>query len=320
VGPADQPDQRDPGAGGSDRAQQIRDPRASLSEAGDAPSGRLFRFAQIEVPWPLGPPEGRYLLRTPGHADGPPSHVLIFATLGAVERRRLARRRRTEIPTQPDPVPVATGRATLIDAEALDGAGLAQQWLEAAGEPQLEEALHVLNRALHAFRVVSADPYLHEIARGQLLAARIGYGAGEEVAEGRWTRADELLGPPPPRRRSQVLTPQARLASVLGAREAALASEELVLRARRDLDNARPREAALQVLIALDAALAELGRGPRAEALSGRLGELEGQREAVTQAAQAALDGDPSPAQLQSVTEAVERLEAALRARAARSG
>ena len=60
------------------------------------------------------------------------------------------------------------------------------------------------------------------------------------------------------RRRSRILAPQARLAALLGAREAALACEELTLRARADVDQGRPREAALQLLVALDAALAEL--------------------------------------------------------------
>ena len=57
-----------------------------------APS-RLFRFAQVELPWQLGPPDGRYLVRSEGNGE-PPSHVLVFATLGAPERRRFAGRRR----------------------------------------------------------------------------------------------------------------------------------------------------------------------------------------------------------------------------------
>ena len=61
-----------------------------------------------------------------------------------------------------------------------------------------------------------------------------------------------------------MLHPQARLAAVLGARERPLACEELALRARLDLDHGREREAALQLLVALDAALAELARGPAA--------------------------------------------------------
>ena len=43
------------------------------------------------MPWALGPPDGRYLLRAPRRSPGaPPTHVLVIATLGAPERRRLA--------------------------------------------------------------------------------------------------------------------------------------------------------------------------------------------------------------------------------------
>ena len=99
------------------------------------------------------------------------------------------------------------------------------------------------------------------------------------------------------RRRSRILAPQARLAALLGGREAALACEELALRARLDLDQGRPREAALQLLVALDAAFAELAADARAGELSGRLEELRGQREPVAAAAQAALSGPLSAAQ-----------------------
>ena len=65
-----------------------------------------------------------------------------------------------------------------------------------------------------------------------------------------------------------MLTPQARLAAVLSARERPLVCEELTLRARLDLDHGRGREAALQLLVALDAALAELQADPAADALA----------------------------------------------------
>ena len=34
----------------------------------------LFRFAQVEVPWQLGPEDGRYVLRPDGEPDAPVSH------------------------------------------------------------------------------------------------------------------------------------------------------------------------------------------------------------------------------------------------------
>ena len=74
----------------------------------------------------------------------------------------------------------------------------------------------MLNRALQAFRLATADPYLHTVARGQAIAARIGFGAGEEVADGLWTDARELALPGGRPRRSQALGAQSRLAAALG--------------------------------------------------------------------------------------------------------
>jgi hypothetical protein len=281
-------------------------------------SSRLFRFAQVELPWQLGPPDGRYLVRPAGDGDRPPSHVLVFATLGAPERRRFAgRRRERDAAPEPEPTPVATARATVIDVgEPLDDAG-AQAWLRAAGESDLAAGLAVLNHALHAFRIATADPYVQPVGRGQAIVARVGFGAGEEVAAGLWSAAKELMAPEGRPRRARVLAPQARLAAVLGSRQPALACEELALRARLDLDHARPREAALQLLVALDAALAELGADPHAGELAERLDELRGQREPVAAAAQAALSGPLSEAHAASVAFALGRVEAALRARVA---
>jgi hypothetical protein len=279
----------------------------------------LFRFVQVELPWALGPPDGRYLLRPHGEPESGASHVIVLATLGAPERRRMAALRRPrEAPPEPPPVPVTTGRATVIEAASpLPSAAEAEAWLATAGEPELHHGLEVLNRVLHAFRLVSADPHQHTVARGQALVARVGFGAGEQVADGLWTQARELVAPTVRQRRSRVLTPQARLAAVLGARERMLVTEELTLRARLDLDQSRLREAALQVLVALDAALAELPRDPAAPALTERLDELRSLRKPVTAAAQSALAGALSEADRETVVHALGRIEAALRARAA---
>ncbi len=284
-------------------------------------SAGLFRFAQVEVPWSLGPPDGRYLVRAGGAAEGPPTHVLVFATLGAPERRRLSgRRRERDAAAEPEPTAVATGRATVIDVGAPLAESQARTWLAGAGEQELETGLAVLNRALHSFRVITADPYLHPVGRLQALVARIGFGAGEEVAEGRWTAAKELHLPAGRQKRARILAPQARLAARLGARETTLACEELTLRARADVDQGRPREAALQLLVALDAALAELGADSLAGELAERLAELRGQREPVAAAAQAALSGPLSTENETAVQFALGRVEAALRARAAATG
>jgi hypothetical protein len=303
-----------------------RNPPTRPTRVGSDVGGTVFSFVQVEFPWQLGPPDGRYLLRPPGDTDGAPSHVVVLATLGAPERRRLTSLRRARVvDPRPEPTPVTTGRATVIDvAHPLSGEPAARTWLSAADENDLLAGLAVLNRTLHAFRLVTADPYLPPVSPRHALVARLGFGAGEEVADGLWTAAREMTPRTGPRRRRagrSLLEPQARLAAVLSAREAPLVSEELTLRARLDLDHGRTREAALQLLVALDAALAELAAGPPAgkhtAELAERLAELRGQREAVGAAAQAALTGPLHPGQLESVSLTLARVEAALRARAA---
>jgi hypothetical protein len=272
------------------------------------------------LPWALGPPDGRYLLRRAGDSiSSSPTHVLVLSTLGAPERRLLKGiRKQSKAEPEPEPIPVATGRATIIDVGSpFSSSAEAQEWLDRAGEDELAADLAVLNRALHVFRLATADPYVNAVGRQQALVARVGYGAGEEVAHGLWTSARELAPESPRRRRSAVLGPQARLAAVLNGRERVLACEELTLRARLDLDQGRDREAALQVMVALDAALAELAAEPKgAPDLPDRLSELRGRRDPVAVAAQAALAGPLSADQREAVESTVKRIEAALRARA----
>ncbi len=211
---------------------------------------------------------------------------------------------------------MTTGRATIITVSApFQDAGQAADWLAQAGEDELVEDLGVLNRALHHFRLAVADPYLNPVGRHQALVARVGYGAGEQVADGLWTDAHELTPAHHRQRRTKLLQPQVRLAALLAGREEGLACEELALRARLDLDHERSREAALQVLVALDAAIAELAGDRTAEALSDRLDELREQRDPVALAAQAALEGPLGEEHTDDVRYALERVEAALRAR-----
>jgi hypothetical protein len=239
--------------------------------------------------------------------------VLLFATLGAPTRHRLGRRRRPA-PPEPDPTPVTIGRATVIAAaEPFADAAAAARWLAAAGEEALAEQLAVLERALHAFRVVTADPYVEPLTRERLLVARVGFGEGEEVADGRWSQARELLPPPASRKRSKVLEPQARLAGVLGGRVPLLVCEELALRARRDLDAGRERAAALQLRIAFEAALDELADHGR---LAARVSELRDRLPDVVATANI-LARELTKEERETVSGGLARLEAALRARAA---
>jgi hypothetical protein len=253
------------------------------------------------------------------HAGEDPDHVLVLRTLGAPERRWLRGRRAKKVEPRPEPEPVVTARVTLIDAIPLDGAEAAEDWLKRAdGESLAEEAVRRLNRVVHLHRVAVAEPAVREVARDQALAVRVGYGAGEEVAEGRYAAAVEL---PPPRgeraRRAAVLRPQERLAALLSGRDAALACEELVLRARADLTAGRPREAALSLRPALEAAIAELEPWAERGDLRARLEELARLRSEAVGTYERALEGGLDDEETARVDRVLGRVEAALRARTA---
>ena len=261
---------------------------------------------QFEAAFPLGPADGRYLRRAP---DGEPERVIVVATLGARERRRgIGRRKPQPVPDATEPEPVPTSRVTLIRAQPLASEEEAERWLEAirgdrdAREGEVELALSELNAVLRAHRAAAADPYIRELERSTVNVVRIGYGSGDQVADGHFSAAYEVPEPRHKERRVDMLAPQERLAAVLSGSDRVLACEELVLRARADLDAARPREAALQARIALETLLAELPEAP---------GVAE-HRDTVAQAANAALHGDP-PAELEAaVAEAVGAMRRAL--------
>jgi hypothetical protein len=221
----------------------------------------------------------------------------------------------------PSPAPVPTARAGVVRATALGSREEAGVWLDALRrdremlDREVDRALGVLNRVVHAHRAAAADPYARDIRVEAALAVRVGHGSGQQVADGRFEAACEAPRIARRERRMERLSPQERLAAILGGRDRLLAADELVLRARGDLSAGRSREAALQARIALECVLAELG----AEGLGEGRGELEGDREAVSAAATAALTADLTDDALARVESAVGRMEAALRRYRARS-
>jgi hypothetical protein len=274
--------------------------------------GKAFAFVQFEFGFLLGPADGRYLLRR--EQGGPPERVIVLRTLGAPQRRTLGGRRAKQV-ERAEAEPVPTTRATLIRAEPFAGEGEGAAWLgelKADGDALVREARDgagVLNALMRAHRAAAADPWARDVSPEQALVTRVGYGQGEQVAEGRYAAALELPRGPRKATRTERIAPQERLAAVLGARVEQLACEELVLRARADLEAGRPREAALEARIALEAVTAEL-EDTRAGA---NLGELAARRGAVGEAANAALRGDPGPELQEAVAAAVEEMERALR-------
>lgn len=244
-----------------------------------------------------------------------PEAVLAISTLGAPQRRLLRRRRRRSV-TAASPEPVPTTRATVVAAEPFADRNEAAGWLAAVRdddqrrERELRRALAVLDRALHAHRVARADPHARDAGADQALVTRIGYGTGDEVVEGRYADAWELPRAERGRARRSMEAPEERFAALLGGRERIAACEELTLRARMDLDAGRDREAALQARVALEALLAELDGLP-----ADRRGELEADRPAIGDAANAALHGQLPDELRAAVAACVERMESALRGR-----
>jgi hypothetical protein len=227
--------------------------------------------------------------------------VLVLSTLGAPQRARLgARRPRPVDDAEPEPVP--TARATVVSPAPLQSP---EAWLaELDRDAEVDSAVAVLNRALRAHRVATADPYVPEVSRERALVVRIGYGSGDEVADGRFGEAVELPRSGPRRARRSMEAPEERFAALLGGREEIHPAEELVLRARADLNAGRPAEAALQCRVAIEALLASSGAD-----------ELASYREAVAAAANAALSGAVPGQHAAAVEEAVTAMERALKRR-----
>ena len=278
---------------------------------------RRFGFVQWEFAGRLGPDPGRYPVRR--FAGDDVREIVVIGGLEAPRRSLLPHRRRARAVEGPAERAVEVTRATVIDATPLYDRDAAEAWLDDAAGERAEEvvagALAVLNRAVAGHRVAAADPLLPDADPERALVTRVGYGAGEQVAEGEWEQAREL--PRPRARRAKALVPQQRLAALLGGRDVALACEELALRARADLDAGRQREAAMQLHLALEAAVAELESWRGRSDMGERIDELAGLRAAAAEAANAAIQGGLEPEALAGVGPALERLEAALRARAA---
>jgi hypothetical protein len=202
----------------------------------------------------------------------------------------------------------------------------AARWLDEACEAEdtvevlVAEGLALLNRALHAQAVASGSPNSRsELAAEQAERVLIGYGSGEETADGRFTEAREVDLTPRRssrrRRREEELRPQERVAAVLRGREQLDACETLLLRARADLNAGRPREAALQLRVGLEALLVELKGALADPSHEEDMATLQERRTEAGNAANTALQGDLSDEQLTQVEDLLQLSERILRRR-----
>jgi len=252
--------------------------------------------------------------------------VLVLQTLGAPPPAARRRRRPRKVESDVELSSLPLSRATAVRAHAPfasedDAAG----WLDEATEAEdtadalVAEGIRLLNRALHAHAVAAADPHGHELVPERAVAVRIGYGNGDEIADSDYTAAYEVdvwaKGASRRRQRQEDLSPQERVAAVLGGRETIDACEPLLLRARADLEAGRRREAALQLRVGLEALLAELGGALRDPDHEQDLASLNGRRAEAGETANAALKGELRDEQAQQVRELLEICERVLRRR-----
>jgi hypothetical protein len=306
---------------------------------------RFYPFVQLEMPFELGPPDGRWMVRDP-HSQCV-QRVIVLETVVArradrrpparrrslrrrfdragrigVERRRAAATAAGEL-AAPPAVPVA--RVTVVHPQPIEQEQAAGAWLHGLdAEQEVEIAFAALNRLLAAHRLAAADPYAREVTLAQALAIRAGFGTGEQVAQGRWLQTRELTPPRAPRRsrrrRAAILGSQERLARLLASEQGALLCEELALRARLDLDGGRLAHAASELERALATALVELEGEPGPD-MPRRVAELRELHAGVGKVAERLLatpaaDPTAADADLAVISHALRRLEAALRARA----
>lgn len=277
---------------------------------------------QFDFAGPLPLADGRYLTRSAGGEES----VLVLQRVGAPAAGGRRRRRPRRVEADDEPTPLTLTRATAIRAFApFEADGEAARWLDEACEAEdtvdvlVDEALALLNRALHAQAVAAADPNSRsELAAEGAERILIGYGSGEEVAVGRFRDARQVdVGSRTSRRRQreEELRPQERVAALLGGREQLNACETLLLRARADLDANRPREAALQFRVGLEALLVEMKGALSDRGHEADMATLSERKAEAGNAANAALQGELSDQQLHQVEELLKLSERVLRRR-----
>lgn len=283
---------------------------------------KLFGFVQFDFAGALSLAEGRYLARSGD--TGEEESVLVLNRTGAPATA--GRRRRRSKPAEPDPEPLTLTRATVIRAFApFESEEEAARWLDEACEAEdtvevlASEGIALLNRALHVQAVSSADPSGRELTTEGAERVLLGYGSGEETADGRFTAARRVDLEAPAisrrRRREEELRPQERVAAVLRGREQLDACETLLLRARADLDADREREAALQLRVGLEALLVELHGALADPGHEEDMATLQNRRMEAGEAANAALHGELTEEQRMQAEELLETCERVLRRR-----
>lgn len=188
-------------------------------------------------------------------------------TEGALPPAHRKRRRPKHSKRSDSPPTVTISILTLVRAhDPLGSESEAREWLSRLEEDEftdalLDEALGSTDRALAAEAAASGRPYGGPPAIDEVLTAKIGFGDGDLVADGRFIEALEIDArggiASPRRERLRRTRPLARIAAILGQKEEAGACEILVPRVRADLDGGRVLAAGLAIENAARATVVE---------------------------------------------------------------
>ena len=211
-------------------------------------------------------------------------------------------------------------RLTVVEASEI--AGDADAWLERVRKDEdsrdalVDRALACVTKAVASQRVAAVDGSLADPALEAAVVVRVGFGDGDELVEGRWDEAIELPREARRRTRGEAIRPQERMAAYLGGRDTPLACEELLIRARADVEGGRGREAALQLRVGLEALLAARESFSQASQADD-LAALDERRSITGGAANDALKGELSAERATEVAETLRICERVLRRRAA---
>jgi hypothetical protein len=233
----------------------------------------LYPFVELEFVHAIGPTPGRYVVAVdPGageHAtDGRTASedVLQIQVVGGTTTSKGLRRRTKDATGAATPADIPILRVMWIGAsQGVEGQVAAEQRLDRLRSEEVEReeivdgVLQVLNVAVRAHRAAARDPYVTEVTRADPRAVRFGYGEARPLTQGRWTEA--FLAPPlrvPSVDRALRLGPSETVAFALRDKLDILESEELILRAMLDLDQARWRAAGLQLACGLRLLRADL--------------------------------------------------------------
>jgi len=297
----------------------------------------LVPFVALEFSSALGPPPGRYLVRS--YDDAPAAAALtarvkratgVSAETGAADVLQMTvvggpppsggvvfrRARKADAAAQPREVSLLV--AMLIGAtNRFADRRAAVGFLEAcrADEDQqaelVEQTVDVVNLAVRAYRAAARDPFLAEITPADAREIRIGFGDAKEIVKGGWT---EAFVPAPPRTRrlsrEERLRPTEVVSLALSGRLPLLAAEEMALRTMLDLESGRPRAAAVQLRACVDLLIAELGDA--GEPFAPPRDDLARRVDAVQRLASLGLGGDLDEQAVEELREHLDRVEDAL--------